>query len=302
MIDPSEEKNYIPPDYSDELIMGSVGKKLDDVEIEDSITTEDEGANETILDNNIGTENTTTEKTNNLNNNFNNMGNFGESSPSWGNSSPSWGNNSPSWGQSTGVPFWQTQKQTPGWGGFSGIGGTPSSWGNTGTTQRLEINRNKKIIFCDFLDVLVATWDQNGRPGLPPRDIYDLRPRFEVWDKIAAFNPERVFAVVQKNLINTTNGPIGWELTLSYYCHSLSSYLKIPYTNCQIFAQNIIGQPREEILNLLINNPNNPIKKEDVVYIGLYSGNNGQSDRDIHAARVTEIDYVDLGQLLTNMF
>ena len=299
MENPDEERVFIPPDYSDELKeFDTIEKEINtDIDDDDEVSSVDEGAIENILDNqNNKQKQESTIINNNNNNNFNiNMGGFGDT-PSWGG-----GSSGPSWGQNTGsVPFWQQQKQST-W----GFGGTsPSPWGNSGvgTGQRQEIDRKKKVVFCDFLDVLVTTYDQNARPGLPPRDIYDLRPRFDVWDKIAAFNPERVFAVVQKNLIPTTNGSTGWELTLSYFCSCLSSYIKVPYTNCQIFSQNIIGQPKEEILRLLLNNINNPIKKEDIVYIGIYSGINGQSNRDIYAASVCSVDYVDLTQLLTNMY
>ena len=297
MGNPDEEKTFIPPDYSDELkefdAIDAIEKEIEEDD-DDGISSEDEGRTETILDNQ-NNEQQREQNTNNFNINTNtNMGNFGDSSPSWG-STPSWGQ------QNTGsLPFWQQTQKTSGWGSSFGSGAAP--WGTPSSGQRQEINREKKVIFCDFLDVLVTTWDQNSRPGLPPRDIYDLRPRFDVWDKIAAFNPERVFAAVQKNLIPTTNGSTGWELTLSYFCCCLSSYIKVPFTNCQVFSQNIIGQPKEDILRLLINNESNPIRKEDIIYIGIYSGINGQSDRDIHAAKVCGVDYVDLTQLLTNMY
>ena len=44
------------------------------------------------------------------------------------------------------------------------------------------------------------------------------------------------------------------------------------------------------------------IQKKDVIYIGIYSGLAGQSNKDQVAAIRCGIDYVDLGILLNNMY
>ena len=132
-----------------------------------------------------------------------------------------------------------------------------------------------------------------------PRDIYDLKPRFEVWSKIQAFNPEIVYSLIPINLIPNTNGAEGWIKTLEYFCCSLSAFLRVPYTNCKILAQTAIGQPKEELINSILSQG---INRNDAIYIGIYSGLAGQSNRDLLAAERCHIDYVDLGVLLNNMY
>ena len=213
--------------------------------------------------------------------------------PSFGGGSSSiWGN------QSSGNSFWD-KPSTP------TTFGTPkveSPW-NTGAGTKQQINRNKKIIFCDFLDCIVETIESKGRPGLRPRDIYDLRSRFEVWERLAAFNPERVFILISDNLIpSSANGINAWNITLSYYCCCLSSFFRLPFESCQVLKQSRIDQTKSQVIGSIINNPNLNIKKEDAVMIGTYSGNSGMSDIDKRAAEVCGIDYIDLNQLITNMF
>ena len=208
----------------------------------------------------------------------------------WGsqNTSPSsWGSSfarpstSPAWGQST--PSWQSPSP-----GFGGAG------------QKVQIDRKKKVIFCEFIDGAVEAYGANGKPGLRPRDIYDLRPRFEVWDKLAAFRPEKIFFTIPASLIpESANGINAWNVTLSYFCCCISSYLRIPYENCQILKQSHIGQGKEEVFSAILGQ--NEIAKEDAVVVGIYSGGPGLSDADQVAASNCGIDYIDLNTLLTSM-
>lgn len=213
----------------------------------------------------------------------------------WGNqnnSSSVWGSgggfrpSTPSWGAGS-TPSWQTPGT--GFGSGVGVGG-----------QRLQIDRAKRVIFCDFIDGAVEAYGANGKPGLRPRDVYDLRPRFEVWDKLAAFNPERLFFVIPASLIpESANGINAWNVTLSYFCCSISSYLRIPFENCQILKQNHIGQNKADVFNAILREGG--IKKEDAVVVGIYSGGPGLSNVDQVAAAECGIDYVDLNTLLNSM-
>ena len=200
-----EENQYIPPDYD------SPTEDDDDEEddIEDVIETEDEGKIEQTI------EELHKEETKNMVTTP-----FG-SAPTGGNSTP-W--NTPSFGGGGTAPFGGNSgnnnspwgNRTPSWGSGSP---SPSIWNSGGAKigEKESINREKKIIFCDFLDCIVETWDSQGRPGYLPRDIYDLKPRFEVWDKIQAFNPEQVYSMIPINLIPNTNGDFGWLKTLEYF-------------------------------------------------------------------------------------
>lgn len=281
-IETEGETNYIPPDYSDETTI-EVEEGFDD-----SPTDEDEGVIETILDKK---HNEKEERKEMISTPFSDSG----SSP-WGNSGSSGGSTSPwSQQQNSGSSAWQQNR--PSWGSSSPSWG--SSFGSTPSNQKQEIPRTKKVIFCDFLDCLVETYQSNGLPGLRPRDIYDLKPRFNVWEKLAAFNPQHIFAIIPPNAISAVNGNDGWNVALMYWCRCLSAFLNIPYMSCQILSQTVIGQPKEyAILQAL---ELNRISRVDSVYVGIYSGVSGQSDKDIIAARACEIDYIDLNTLLNSM-
>lgn len=179
-------------------------------------------------------------------------------------------------------------------------GGTTNTWGQS-TTQKEPINRNKKVIFIDFLDGICETLNSNQVPGFLPRDIYDLAPRFDVWQKLSAFNPERIYIMIPKNLLPSTNGANGWEIALNFFCCSLSSFLRVPFTNCQVLVGSVIGQSKESLMLSVIDDPKKPIRREDIVSIGIYSGYNGQADTDKKAAEHCCVDYVDLYNLLNNM-
>lgn len=282
-IEENGKTNYIPPDYSDEVEI-PVEEGFDD-----DPTDEDEGIIETVLDQK---HNEKHEERKEMITPFSESG-----SSAWGSAGGNSGSTSPwsqqnsgsSWGQSR--PSWGSGGTTPSWG--SSFGSTPS--GN----QRQEIPRQKQVIFCDFLDCMVETYQSNGLPGLKPRDIYDLKPRFNVWEKLSAFNPQKIFALVPPNTLNTVNGSDGWQVTLTYWCSCLSAFLGLPYTRCQILSQTIIGQPKEYAIMQALEI--NRISRIDAVYVGIYSGVSGQSDRDIVAARACEIDYIDLNTLLNSM-
>ncbi len=284
-----EEKQYIPPDYESPPDDDPDNNSDSDVdEINDDTADEDEGKAEAIIDKIEEEKKVVTTPT------FGGGSSTPQPSTPWG--TPSFGS-----GGTTSSPFGGSSNP---WGGNnkSSIWGTPgggTTWGGQNNSQKEQINREKKIIFCDFLDCIVETLDSQGRPGYLPRDIYDLKPRFEVWSKIQAFNPEIVYSLIPINLIPNTNGAEGWIKTLEYFCCSLSAFLRVPYTNCKILAQTAIGQPKEELINSILSQG---INRNDAIYIGIYSGLAGQSNRDLLAAQRCQIDYVDLGVLLNNMY
>lgn len=214
------------------------------------------------------------------------------------------------------VPFQSISTPTPkySWTGNNNNNNNNNNVDNTGmgfkaTTpsnqvgQTVEtINRNKKYIICDFLDCIVETYSSNGVPGLIPRDIYDIKPRFEVWNKLAAFNPEFLVILIPSNLITNTNAmEDGWTKTINYFNLAFSSYIRIPFSNCITVAYNPFIQ-KEFVLECAINALGNNIDTKDIVNVGIYSGINGQSNRDIAAANIMNIDYVDLVKLINNMY
>lgn len=181
--------------------------------------------------------------------------------------------------------------------GFKPI--TPNT--NVNANQGVEaINRNKRVIVCDFLDCITETLSSSGVPGLIPRDVYDLKPRFEVWNKLAAFNPEKMLILVPTNLLfNAAGVSDSWTITINYYCLALCSYIRIPIESCMSLSYDPFVQKDSVIMGMM---GSLGVDKKDVVCVGIYSGINGQSNRDIATANRLGIDYVDLYKLINNMF
>lgn len=316
MEEDSKFKEYLKPDYSEEPPYDSSPTEDDDDD--DDINDIDEGEedkkvekvmedqkklNEKIMQqtpfgqsvggNNGGSWNQQPAQSP-WNNNNNQSGN------SWGGSN---NNQSPwtprpatgsSWGSTGGSSGWGSSGSSSGWGGSSG-----NSWGGgNNNSGKREIDRQKQIIFCDVLDCLVETFQSNGKPGLLPRGIYDIRLRFEVWDKILCFNPSKVYAMVPRNLILSSNGSDSWKIMLEYIVCALSEYLRVPYDHCQILVQKNFSQTKDNLMNSVIQRIPD-FNKSLAIQIGLESGLYGQSNRDILAAEKVGIDYVDLGQLLS---
>lgn len=296
------EENYLRPDYSEEeeaLYDSSPSEDDDDddVILEDTDDSDD-GEIEKILDNNLNNSNNNMQTSGAFNNN-NSGGSFGgsnnQSSP-WSNSQPTWANgwsrNSTPW-SSGNNNSWGTSNNSP-W-GTSNNNNNP--WG---TNNKRELDRKKKIIFCDVLDCLVETYQSNGKPGLIPRGIYDIRLRFEVWDKLGCFSPDRIYAMVPKQFLLSSNGSDSWKIMLEYVICSLSEYLRLPFSCCQILTQTTIGQPKEEMIESIL--AKGKINRKDAIQIGIESGLSGQNNRDKISAERCRIDYIDLGELMTIYF
>ena len=297
----SNNKQYIPPDYSDEAdsIYPSENEEDDEdfdyLDIEDDDDEEVEERIEELLD-----------QQNKNNERLMQSTPFGNPSPSpsWGNQGgSSWG---PGGGSSPSSP-WGGGSPSPG-GNVWGRGNSGGSiWGtgnnNQSTVGKEQLDRTKKVIFIDFLDAIVETYQSNGQPGLIPRDIYDLKPRFDVWQKLAAFNPEKVYAMIPRNLLTNSTGLAGGlETMMNYFCCSLAAFLRLPYESCQILVQGNIGQRKEEIIRSVMKGSDYKIQENDTVLIGINSGLYGQSNSDLIAANTCGITYYDLNQLLNNLY
>lgn len=301
-------KKYLKPDYSEEPPYDSSPTEDDDDD-DDDINDIDEGEEDRKVEEVMENQKKLNEKIMQQTPFGQNVGNNNGSTSSWGQPTPQsspwntgggqsgspWGgNNQQSWNRPASGNTWGGSS----WGGSSNSG-LSSSWNSSAnSSNKKEIDRNKQIIFCDVLDCLVETYQSNGRPGLLPRGIYDIRMRFEVWDKILCFNPSKVYAMVPRNLILSSNGSDSWKIMLEYIVCSLSEYLRVPYDHCQILIQRDFSQTKDKMINaVFMKTPN--LRKDSAIQIGLESGLYGQSNRDILAAEKVGIDYVDLGQLLS---
>lgn len=288
-------KVLLSPDYTEDD--DDFDDDDDDIEIDDL---EDEGASETLLDSYLKEEKKEEKEPV--------ASPFENTTPSWNTNNNNSGSNN-FWGVSGGnksnnfqYTYPQPQQKPssgPNWGSsFGNSGGSIWQQSRPGVQQgEITIDRNKEIIVCDFLDVIAQTCESDGKPGLLPRDIYDLVPRLNVWSMIKAFNPKQVYGLFPNNLIPNTNGADGWKVTLNYYCCSLSAFLRLPFKNCQMLVQSKIGQSKEDLIIRAITNLN--LDKKKMLYIGIYSGiYYGQSNEDALAAQRCGIDYIDLNQLL----
>ena len=280
-----EENKYLPPDYEDDD-----DDDLDDYD-EDIDEDGEEEAIENYLDNNQKRNNSTMTATP-----------FGNTTMPWGSNpsqTPTWGSNpnntSSPWGSNNSPGFWGSNNNP------NNSWQRPSSWGSSGsgwnTGEKKSIDRNKRIIFCDILDCLIETYQSNGKPGLLPRGIYDIRFRFDVWDKLACFNPEKIFAMVPRSLLNSSN-EVSWRALLEYVVCSLSEYLRAPYHVCQVLLQTEIGQPKENMMMQVLDG----LDKNKIIQIGVNSGLYGQNNRDQVAANICGIDYIDLSTFMNSYF
>lgn len=227
----------------------------------------------------------------------------------------------PQFGQSTfgggtGLPWEQNkpQQQTSTWGGGSwgngnkGFGSTGQKpWGTTqqtapvsGVTDYKTNQKTKRVVICDALDCLVESYDSVGKPGIIPRALWDLKPKFDVWEKIRSFNPERVYIIFPNyDLIPSLGGKESTDIALAYLRRSLSAYLRIPERDCSVLRQMQQHTPKDKFLSSVIWEWKTI---EEIVYIGVYSGKYGLSDGDIKAAHQVDMDYIDIFNLLQGYY
>lgn len=185
-----------------------------------------------------------------------------------------------------------------------------------------KIDRRKRVIFCDFLDVLVesesavkeTTYNPNVlsgnnnymRSGIRPRGSYDIRLKKEIWSKIAAFNPDYVFCITNQPDLSE-EGLLKWNMVTDYVMLALSEYLNLPLHNCRCKTK--LGFDRESPdvkpgVGLIVKSLRElsaegyKYKKEDLVILGINSGYSNQSNIDRIMADNAKIDYVDINDLL----
>lgn len=262
----------------------------DDEEIEETVEQEDEGMIEQLLDTEIKKETTLINKQPSMQ-----QSPFGRP---WGNTGGSESGTSP-WQRSSNNQRSDSPWSTPSKGTWATGGRTNDwNWRSGGNNERYELPRNKKVIFCDLLDCVLETYAGTSTQGLTPRDIYDLRPRFDVWEKLGALNPDLILVILPSRHIPVTNGRESWVSMLNYYTNCLSSFLKLPSNRCQALAFAGVRYDKAELLSHAMIG----FDPAELLYVGVYSGMLGQSNADIEAARKAGIDYVDVEELVKNYF
>ena len=228
---------------------------------------------------------------------------FGSSQP-WKTGSSSNNNNA---GEA--APWEKQAQQSTGFGSW-GSGGSSwnnvgTSWGNNSTTQKptVDYTRNEKVksvLIVDALDCLVESYDSNGKPGILPRSIFDLKPKFDVWERLASFNPRRIYVLFPAiGLVPSIGNTESAKVASEYIAQCIAAYLRIPRNLCSIIhvvdnavkEQNISG-----ILSMT------SFDHDSVLYVGVRSGRYGLSSEDIIAAKKNGIDYMDLYNLLKGRY
>ena len=247
-----------------------------------------------------------------------NMSNFGQGvfqpTTSWGQSGTSqynpWGGNV-QWGLSQPSP---AATQAPGFGTPrpTGSGWNPPFWNNnvnpqtTPGQQQYVINRNKKVIFCDFQDCLISSIDAQGKQGVVPRGIYDIYIRRDVIDKIRCFGPSWIFVLTNQNVQRGTDQELSFCRMADYVCACVADLVGLPLANVQCIMKPGLDpydpctKPGSGLIKIALSRISGlGITKEDLVVIGSQSGFQGQSGRDSKMAAAYGIDYVDVQQLIS---
>lgn len=229
---------------------------------------------------------------------------------------PTFGQSTFGGGNNNTLPWEQNkppQQQTTTWGGGSwgtrGFGQQQKPWEQTQRTPTQQVQQGvdyktnskiKRVVICDALDCLVESYDSAGKPGIIPRALWDLKPRFDIWEKIRSFNPVRVYIIFPNyDLIPSLGGKSSTDIALAYLRRSLSAYLRIPERDCSVLRQMQQHTPKENFL-LSVNREWKNL--DEIVYVGIYSGKYGLSDGDIQAAHQVGMDYIDVFNLLQGYY
>lgn len=299
-------ERYLFPDYSDEASKES--PKEDDDFLEEC--SEDDARIEKLLDEQE------TEKRNEYMGDFkpfnwgsnNNNNNTSQQKP--------WETN-----QNNGNSIWgsgSSNNSKPAWGswGSAGSGSGGSSWGNNSSQQQpLSTEKivsvgelRKRAIIIDLLDCLYESWDANNKPDLLPRGIFDLKPKFQVWEKLTIFSPTKIYIIFPpKELIPSFGNIDALYVTLEYVAQSISAYLRIPRGDCMVLSQMVQGSPKEKILLSAIKDwrtsggPNTG-RPEEMIYIGAHSGMYDLSSRDLEAAKSCGINFMNVYNLVQSRY
>lgn len=206
---------------------------------------------------------------------------------------------------------------TPNYGGFQQ---QPPQPGRIQQTQGNKIDRRKKIIFCDLLDVLIESESavreqQSGfisgvnnfkRYGVAPRGLYDIKLKTEVWSKFAAFGADYIFCITNQPEKSEEELKT-WKIMTDFVMYALADYLNLPHDNCKCLTKigydrnSIDTKPRTGLIKKALSTIHNyKYGRKDLVVVGVNSGYQNQSNVDKLMALNAKIDYVDVNELLTS--
>ena len=284
---------YLKPDYSEEA---SPSEDDDDV-LEKMLSDEDEEDDirvEMLLD-----EQATFND--NLNNNNSMSSNFG-SAPPWSNGN---NNNQGSTPWQSGGTSWKPGGSGSSWGSGWGSGNSANSgsgWNNNNTTTDnftvMQDLGHRDVVVIDALDGLVESYASDGRPNVAPRAIFDMKLKFEIWDRVAALSPKKVCIILPAeysvpSLGNSQSAAVAME----YLASSLAVYLRIPRQNCMVFRQMRQDHQKDRVLQAILR-ATGVNHNDQIMYLGVYCGDWGLSTADKDAADRCKIDCISIYHLL----
>lgn len=203
---------------------------------------------------------------------------------------------------------WNNGGYRPSW---SPTGNNGSTWGNTSTGSKQSLPRQKKIIMCDLLDNVIEPLSSQGRTGIQPQGIYDMRIKFEVLDRFRAINPEYLFILTNQNFTPGTAGEKVFRAMVDYLVLAIAEYMRIPYENVRCFVKTGYDirdpyvKPNVGLMQTALKcipDLKERYKKEDILVCGSASGLAGQGNRDIEMAKRFGVDYIDIQELLSYYF
>lgn len=202
-----------------------------------------------------------------------------------------WGNNGGTWNNS---PFTPRPAVSPVVNPFAG-----TTSGNQ--TQQYILPRDKKVIFCDVMDVLTGSIDAGGKLGVPPRGIYDMYLRYEVFERFRCIGARWIYVLTSKELIPGTDPYRRYVSACRFVCAALSEYLMVPYDNCIGVVRSTIKTEMgtELIKSALKDLSREGITKENCLVTGVRSGFQNQANIDSLIAKEAGVDYIDTQLLLT---
>lgn len=301
--------SYIPPDYS-EAIKAEQEHPQDDDPIEDVLEEmltdeEDDIKAERFLDEQAAF-NDNLQESNKTNNNFDMSNSFG-STPPWSSGSGNNTNSTP-WSNNASSTPWQNNSNSwkPSGNSWGTWGSNNSTWNNSNNNNQInqaadETSKkigHRDVVIIDALDGLVESYMSDGKPNVVPRAIYDMKFKFDIWDRVAALSPRVVCIILpaEKSVPSLGNSASA-SAAMEYLASSLSVYLKIPRENCIVFRQMNQTQLKDNVIKAAINTTR-VRKRNQIIYLGVYCGDWGLSTADLDAANRCKVDCISIYKLL----
>lgn len=283
MIENINRKHYLPPDYS-----GYPSEDDDDEYIYEHIdVTGEDQYNENLLDKIMPNQP------------------YYQSSP-WGNRNQvntvyPWQHQSPYQQQVT-QPIQQPAQPKPNkassiWSQENNMPGRlDNPWKDIDLSGKIKFPRNRDTAIIDLIDGAVESLQSNGRRGLIPRGLYDIRLRFDFWDNLIN-SGAKYFIIVCPNGLD----PNKWKPLYKYIISAMADYMSIPKNNFVLSIPRYDGEDKNVMLLREFEKVWVSLKDRTMM-IGTRGGSAYESDSDIKLAGFLGIPYYSIDEFTINYF